>query len=348
MKYLTGHGPATALSRRSFLASVSAGAVALGLTACGDDSTGSTGGASTTATTGFPLTIRGAEGDTVLKTQPQRIVTVGFERDTDEAVSLGVLPVAITPATNFDSGLPPWVEARLTGKKAPEQLSYEDNLPFERIAALRPDLILATDSYSLSDDFKNLTAIAPTLSYDKDVSEDTWQTRVTRIGQALGRDAEAKRLVDTVTAQIAEAKKKNQALFAGRTFTFSLLNAEGALATVVSPDDASAQFLAGLGLTLSSKVTSLPPAGPAGRAVVSEERTELLDADIVLFSFRDDDEKAQIQGNRLFQALPAVTRGSYVPLDTPTALSMAFPSTLSIPFALTNIVPKLSAAAGRA
>lgn len=348
MTYATRHrASGSPLSRRSFLTSVSAGAVAIGLAACGDDGSTAAPSPSGAAAAGFPLTIRGAEGDTVLKTRPERIVAVGFQRDIDESVALGVVPLAVTPATNFDSGLPPWVEAKLTGAK-PEQLSYEDNLPFEKIAALRPDLLLATDSYSLSDDFANLTAIAPTLSYEKDVSEDTWQTRVTRIGQALGRDAEAKRLVDGVTGRIAKAKSDNKAVLAGRTFTFSLLNAEGALATIVTPDDASAQFLASLGMTLSPKVTSLPPAGPAGRAVVSQERTELLDADVIIFSYRSDDERTQVESNRLFTALPAVRRGSYVPLPISTALSMAFPSTLSIPFALDTIVPKLVTAAGKA
>ncbi|KPM53981.1 hypothetical protein CcI49_03820 [Frankia sp. CcI49] len=339
--------PGGPLSRRSFLLSLSAGAVAVGLAGCGDDGDPVTGG-SAGAGAGFPLTIKGAEGDTVLPARPERIVTVGFMRDIDEAVSLGVVPVAVTPATNFDSGLPPWVEAKLGSAKAPEQLSYEDNLPFERIAALTPDLILATDSYSLADDFANLTAIAPTLSYETDVAEDTWQTRVTRIGKALGKSEAASGLVTEVEAGIATAKEKNSAALAGKTFSFSLLNGEGQLATIILPTDASAQFLSSLGLTLSSKVKDLEQAGPAGRAVVSQERTDLLDADIVLFSFRDDDERTQVESDRLFQALPAVKRGAYVPLEVETALSMAFPSTLSIPYALEQIVPKLVAAAGKA
>ncbi|WP_261570306.1 ABC transporter substrate-binding protein [Frankia gtarii] len=338
----------SSFSRRSFLASLSAGAVAVGLAACGDDgdTTGSTAGAGSDA--GFPVTIDGAEGKTVIPRRPSRIVSVGFMRDIDEAVALGVIPIAITPETNFDSGLAPWVEAKLGSAKKPEQLSYEDNLPFEKIASLTPDLILATDSYTLTDDFGDLSAIAPTLSYDKGVSEDTWQTRVTRIGRALGTSDAAAKLVTEVSGRIEAARTKNSAAFKGKTFSFSLLNAEGALATIISPTDASARFLSGLGLTLSPKVTSLPAAGPAGRAIVSPERTELLDADVVLFSFRSDEERTKIEADRLFQNLPAVKRGAYVPLDVETALSLAFPSTLSIPFALDAIVPKLAIAASKA
>ncbi|RLK53924.1 ABC transporter substrate-binding protein [Actinokineospora cianjurensis] len=346
--------PARPFSRRLFLSGSAAGALTLGLTACGSSDTPAPatgqGGAPTSgaAGAGFPLTIEGAEGKAVIPSLPGRVLTVGFMRDVDEAVSLGVVPIAITPQTNFDSGLAPWVEARLGGAKAPQQIEVEDNLPFEKITELAPDLILATDSYTLADDFANLTAIAPTLSYQDDVAEDTWQTRAKRIGAALGKADAAEKAIADVESRIAAAKDKNKAALEGKTFTFSLLNAEGELATVVLPTDASARFLSQLGLTLSDQVTSLPQAGPAGRAVVAKENTKLLDADVVLFSFRSEDERKQVEGDRLFQALPAVKRGAYVALEVGEALSLAFPSTLSIPFALEKIVPKVVAAATKA
>ncbi|GAA2980072.1 ABC transporter substrate-binding protein [Actinokineospora diospyrosa] len=339
--------------RRLFLTGSAAGALTLGLAACGSSDTPTptnapAAGGGTPAPGGFPLTLEGAEGKTVLPAQPTKVVTVGFMRDVDEAVSLGVIPLAITPQTNFDSGLAPWVEAKLAGAKAPQQLEVEDNLPFEKITELAPDLILATDSYTLADDFANLTAIAPTLSYQEDVAEDTWQTRAKRIGAALGKADAATKAIAEVETRISSAKDKNKAALEGKTFTFSLLNAEGQLATVILPTDASAQFLSQLGLKLADSVTSLQQAGPTGRAVVAQENTKLLDADVVLFSFRTADERKQVEGDRLFQALPAVKRGAYVPLEVGEALSMAFPSTLSIPFALEAIVPKVVAAATKA
>ncbi|ONI77947.1 hypothetical protein ALI144C_31610 [Actinosynnema sp. ALI-1.44] len=341
-----------ALSRRLFLAGSAAGLATVGLAACGgsDNAGGATGptGTAPSGGGGFPVTLEGAEGKTVIPAAPQRVISVGFMRDIDEAVSLGVVPIAVTPATNYKSGLPPWVEAKLAGAKAPEQLSHEDSLPYEKIVTLKPDLILATDSYTLADDWKDLSAIAPTLSYEKDVAEDTWQQRAKRIGTALGKSDAATKAVADAEAKIAEAKKRNEKALAGKTFTFSLLNAEGQLATVILPTDASAQFISQLGMKLADSVTSLPQSGPAGRAVVAQENTRLLDADVVLFSFRDEEERKKVEGDRLFQNLAAVKRGAYVPLQVGDALSMAFPSTLSIPFAVDKIVPQLAAAAGKA
>lgn len=63
----------------------------------------------------------------------------------------------------FRSGIAPWVEAALTAP-TPPLLDTAEAMPFEEIAALRPDLILATDDYALADNFAKLTRIAPTLS----------------------------------------------------------------------------------------------------------------------------------------------------------------------------------------
>nr|WP_042178038.1 ABC transporter substrate-binding protein [Kibdelosporangium sp. MJ126-NF4]CEL12935.1 ABC-type Fe3+-siderophore transport system, periplasmic iron-binding component [Kibdelosporangium sp. MJ126-NF4]CTQ98620.1 ABC-type Fe3+-siderophore transport system, periplasmic iron-binding component [Kibdelosporangium sp. MJ126-NF4] len=340
-----------AVSRRFFLTGSAAGLATVGLAACG--SSGNGGGASGPTSNapsggGFPVTLEGAEGKTVLNAAPQRVISVGFMRDIDEAVSLGVIPIAVTPATNYKSGLPPWVEAKLAGAKAPEQLSHEDNLPYEKIVSLKPDLILATDSYSLADEWKDLSAIAPTLSYEKDVAEDTWQQRAKRIGTALGRTDVAGKAVADVEAKVAAAKAQHEKALSGKTFTFSLLNAEGQLATIILPTDASARFISQLGMKLADSVTGLPQSGPAGRAVVAQENTRLLDADVVLFSFRDEEERKKVEGDRLFQNLAAVKRGAYVPLTVGDALSMAFPSTLSIPFAIDKIVPQIAAAVSKA
>ncbi|MGH8920698.1 MAG: iron-siderophore ABC transporter substrate-binding protein, partial [Actinomycetes bacterium] len=70
-----------------------------------------------------------------------------------------------------------------------------------------------------------------------------------------------------------------------------------------------------------------------------------LDADVLILSFSDPKSRTELEANPLFQALPAVKRGSYLPLDQGTAVAMAFPSLLSIPFALDAVVPKLATAA---
>jgi len=57
----------------------------------------------------------------------------------DAAIALGVTPVAMAKG-----GVPPWTVAAL-GDRRPELLDLAAAIPFEQIAALRPDVILATN-----------------------------------------------------------------------------------------------------------------------------------------------------------------------------------------------------------
>ncbi|MGW4486157.1 hypothetical protein ACWEOE_20225 [Amycolatopsis sp. NPDC004368] len=54
--------------------------------------------------------------------------------------------------------------------------------------------------------------------------------------------------------------------------------------------------------------------------------------------------RAQTEALPLFQQLPAVKRGSYIALDLTTAIALAFPSVLSVPYGLKEVVPKISGA----
>jgi iron complex transport system substrate-binding protein len=288
------------------------------------------------------LVLAGREGTAVIAGVPERIVCVGYQRDTDEALSLGVLPVGVTPYINFPDQIAPWVRQKL-GAQELNIIESSGGLPYERIAALAPDLILATDRYSLAEDYPMLSQIAPTLSYVRSVAEDTWQDRVTLIGQALGREDNATRLIAETEGLIRSTASSNPD-FQGKTVSFSLINADGQFATVNLPSDASVTFLTQLGFRLAPKIEELPPSGPQGRAQVSEELLDVLDADIVIFSYRSDEQRQQVEQNALFQRIPAVQRGSYVALDVGTAVAMAFPSTLSVPFALETIVPQLAGA----
>ncbi|MGH3813943.1 MAG: ABC transporter substrate-binding protein, partial [Pseudonocardiaceae bacterium] len=172
------------MSRRFFLAGAAAGAATLGLTACGNG--GNPPAAAPAGGAGFPVTVTGREGAATISAPPERVVALGFQRDGETALALGVTPVAIAANAVFPSGLAPWAEAALANRK-PELLNTGDGIPFEKIAGLQPDVILATDSYELADVYGRLAQIAPTVSYLAGPDSDTWQQRVEVIGKALGR-----------------------------------------------------------------------------------------------------------------------------------------------------------------
>lgn len=202
----------------------------------------------------------------------------------------------------------------------------------------------ATDDYTLTKDYATLAKIAPTLSYQTSVGGDSWQTMTTRVGSILGKDAQAKQLIATTEQAIASAKSANTVL-AGKTFTFGPVSSMTSIYTINSTEDASAEFFAQLSMKLSPKVTSLPDSSTPRRAEISPEQLQLLDADVLILSFPTTAIQKQFESQAIFQKIPAVKRGSYVALDMATAVAVAFPSVLSIPYGLSVTVPKLVAAA---
>lgn len=366
-----GDGDLPRSTRRQFLVG-SLAATASVLAACGDDdasdasepaesegsptssdaplpsgaptSPGPSTASTTSETDAFPVEVVGALGSITIERRPERVVTVGYLRDTDIAVALGVDPVGISDPGLFEGGMAPWVAEALAGRARPELLTGE-TANLEQVAALHPDLILATDSSTLDEDYGVLSDIAPTLSYKLGRNDDSWQTMATHIGPALGKSAAAAARVADVEAELVAARRDHPEL-QGKTFTFGPVQADGTLSTINRTDDASVALLGELGLVLSPRVTALPEGDIPNRAAISPERLDLIDADIVLLTFYTDESRGTFESQPLFQQLPAVQRGSYVAMDFDTALAFAFPSILSIPYGIRKTLPRLLDAIG--
>ena len=97
---------------------------------------------------------------------------------------------------------------------------------------------------------------------------------------------------------------------------------------------------------LSPRAAALPESSTRGKAVVSSELIDVLDADVLILTYTSSDPalRARVEADPLFRRLPAVRRGSYVALDLAAALAMAFPSALSLEYALDQVVGQLAAA----
>lgn len=321
-------------------------ALAVALTACGSDdgpstpTAGSGTGTSASAGGAFPVTIESRLGDAEIETAPERVVALDFS-SADAALALGAELVGMARVDYADGGIQPWTRELLGGAE-PELFSTADGYPVEQIAALRPDVILAANPYRIADVYDELTQIAPVVAYETAEGHDTWQRSTERIGQALGRAGEARQLVAQTEQEVADARRAHPQ-FDGKTI--SLFNMVDRTAWVISdPQDFSVRFLADLGLTLSPTVARLRSA--EGRAQVSPERYDLLDADIVIATAFDPKELDGLERHGVFGKLDAVTRGAYIALPLSPATSMAFPSAVSVRYALGEIVPQLDRAVG--
>ncbi|MGE4426638.1 MAG: iron-siderophore ABC transporter substrate-binding protein [Solirubrobacteraceae bacterium] len=331
--------------RRLLLLTSLLATLVLALAACGDDDDGD-GPAATTSTGGeaaFPVTVRSKFGSQTIERAPTRVVTLDNQA-TDDALALGVTPVGIAETTFVEGGVQEWTKAALGGKRPP-LINADSELPFERIASMRPDLILAPHTYLLDKKaYERLRRIAPTVHFTDGPQEDDWQQTTLRIGQALGKPERAKELVAEAEQGLAAAKERTPELDGA---TVNIFNAVAAgVYTINNPEDYSLRLLGQLGLHLPDAVRTVEGA-EYGRAKISAERYDLLDSDLLIGTSGESPEVLEkLSQDKLFSRLDVVREGRYVPHPIGQGTALAFPSVLSVPFATRTVIPILEKALG--
>jgi iron complex transport system substrate-binding protein len=281
----------------------------------------------------FPVTVETAFGPVDIAEAPQRVVALGWS-DAETALALGVQPVGASDWLGFGGeGVGPWAEGRYD--EAPQIIeTLEPSL--EAVAALQPDLILDTRSDATQARYDQLSAIAPTVGAPEGVGpyQTTWQQQLDLVGQALGRQEQADELQAEVEQDFAEAAAANPA-FAGTEVAVGAYTSEGFGAYVRG--DSRVDFMEALGFTNEPAIQDL--AGESFFVSIGEEQVPLLDAPLtVVFPIFVD--AAQITGNPLWQALPAVQQGHALVLEDQTLVSaFSSGSALGTRYALDNAVP---------
>jgi len=118
-------------------------------------------------------------------------------------ISLGILIFGDQPF-----GVWPWAQPKL-GNTKPVVLNLDNGIQVQRIAALKPDLIVATDAGLDQDTYQKLTAIAPTLPQsDGNAFFEPWKDQATAIGQAVFQLGQIKSLVNGVDKSFAAIAEK--------------------------------------------------------------------------------------------------------------------------------------------
>ncbi|MDT5308237.1 MAG: iron complex transport system substrate-binding protein, partial [Mycobacterium sp.] len=160
------------------------------------------------ATGGGPVTITHVFGETTIPEPPKRVVSAGFTGQ-DDLLALGVVPVAVTNWFGDQPfGVWPWAQSKL-GNTKPVVLNLDNGIQVQRIAALKPDLIVATDAGLDQDTYQKLTAIAPTLPQsDGNAFFEPWKDQATAIGQAVFQLGQIKSLVNGVDKSFAAIADK--------------------------------------------------------------------------------------------------------------------------------------------
>ena len=121
------------------------------------------------------VTVKHAFGETKIPAPPKRVVSAGFTGQ-DDLLALGVVPIAVTDWFGGEPfGVWPWAQPKL-GTAQPAVLSLADGIQVDQIAALKPDLIVATNAGLDADTYTKLSAIAPTVAQSgQDAFFEPWK-----------------------------------------------------------------------------------------------------------------------------------------------------------------------------
>lgn len=292
----------------------------------------------------FPVTIAHKFGSTTIKSAPKRVVTVGLT-DQDAVLALGTVPVGTTEwLGGYKGAIGPWAQDKLGGAPAPTVLKDDGTGPqVEKIAALRPDLILAVYSGLTKSQYDNLSKFAPVVAQPKEYNDYgvPWEQQTEEIGKALGKPAEAQQLVAGVTAKFTAAKQAHPE-FAKATAVMATPY-EGTF--VYGTQDPRSRLLSDLGLSLPKDLDKV--IGDQFGANISKERMDLLDQGVAVWIVPDlTSAVTKLHGDKIYGDLNVVKQGRevFVKESSDYGNAVSLSTVLSIPFVLDRLVPQLAAA----
>ncbi|RLP74299.1 iron-siderophore ABC transporter substrate-binding protein [Mycetocola tolaasinivorans] len=285
-------------------------------------------------------TITHALGAAKITGTPKRIVTLG-QGSAETAIALGTIPVGMEeyPWGSDDTGYLPWVHEAVTkaGGTLPKTFTGNTELDVETIADLEPDLILAPWSGVTQEQYDVLDKIAPTIAYPEKPWTITWDDQITTIGKAMGKPAEAADLITEINDTLANAKRPE---YAGVSFSYIYNTGPGTLG-VFFPGEQRVAMAAALGLTVDPVVDTFTETEGTDSALIGLENADkLANSDLIFTFYSDQANRAEIEAQPLYHAIPAIAAGAVVaPTDQPFVTGSSMINPLTVPWALERYVP---------
>jgi iron complex transport system substrate-binding protein len=287
------------------------------------------------------VTVKHRFGDTTIAAPPKRVVSAGFTEQ-DDLLAVGVVPIAVT---NWWGDQPfavwPWAQPKL-GQAQPAVLSLDNGLDFDKIAALKPDLIVATNAGVDQDSYKRLSSIAPTIAQTGDQPFfEPWKVQATTIGQAVFAADHMTSLisnVDNAFTAVANAntgfKDKRAVLLQGSFYH------DNVVATLGWRTD----FLTQMGFVIPDEIKQFGV--DDNRAVIPRDKAvnTLGIADVLIWTTESDDEQARLVADPTFTQLGSTALKRNVFTGKDLAGAIAFSSSLSLPVVATQLPPMLAKA----
>ncbi|MBL1420693.1 MAG: iron-siderophore ABC transporter substrate-binding protein [Alphaproteobacteria bacterium] len=290
----------------------------------------------------FPTTISHNFGETMLESEPKRVVSLGLN-DHDFLYALGIAPVGVKEwwgENEYASW--PWAEDERIALGAKPAVHAAGEINLEWVAAQNPDLIVAV--YSDVDEklYNLLSEIAPVIAAPKDYPMwgTPWQEQLRQIAHATkGGVEKAEEIIANLDVQTASIREQYPQ-FAGKTASMADFR-EGQF-TLWAKSHAPTRFVESFGFKFPENLDKL--AGEDGWIYISPENIEQIDLDVVIWPNGKQDEIEALslyQNSNLFKQKRSIfLQGSTATLSA----ALWFQTPLSLEFAINGVAPMVAAA----
>ncbi|WP_436739407.1 iron-siderophore ABC transporter substrate-binding protein [Streptomyces sp. BBFR102] len=330
--------------RKAVAASAAATALVVVLGGCSSSSDEDKPSASAKSDGAFPVSIKSKLGTAEIPEEPKKVVTLG-QGSAETAIALGTTPVGIESYEwgSDESGYLPWINEAVKekGDKLPKQFAGGEDIDFEAITELEPDVILAPWSGVTEEQYDILKDIAPTVAYPELPWSTNWDEQIEIIAKALGKSGEGEGLIKGIKKQLADAAA-TRPQYKDVTFSYIYTDGPGTLG-VFLPEEQRVDMLTGLGLTVDPVVKTFKEVEGTDSAIIGLENAEKLkDSDLLFTFYTDKKTRAEIEKQPLYAAMPAVKRGSLVTSeDTSFVTASSIINPLTVPWVVERYLPMI-------
>jgi len=253
----------------------------------------------TTEKTGY--VIKDSEKSFYFERPPERIAVLNWDL-TEQLIELGVTPVAIPEIDACHE----WV-VRPRVPDSTEELGLRDEPNLERLAAIKPDLILITHRHKALK--KRLMRIAPVLYFDTfskhhnnaEAAVETFRT----LARLVQKEALAEQKLQQMQARVDQLKNKLQQAFNGKLPEVTTIRFASLTSVYVYGDNSMSQY--------ALEMLGIRPAMPQPMTQWGITQTRLLNLrDInqgVVLYFTPFEQEKKLKGSAIWQAMPFVRSG---------------------------------------
>lgn len=320
------------VTRREFLIG-SAGLLLLPA-ACGEN------GENEESASGGTRTVEHALGTAEVPVSPQRIVAVTGQMDLDALILLGLQPVAAGANFEENTAVAPYVEDRVD--EDVEVFTFRPEVNVEQVATFEPDLIIGHEGW-MEPVYDQLTELAPTVvvPYDGGAEgEDAmWREPMQIIARAVGREERGEKILSEIDTEIERARERLSRL---GNLAVSVFTAADGYLGYYTPQSYPGYVLEQLGLSRPEAQKEIPKNADPQIVEISNERLDLLDADVAFcINFGEDEFLDDFESRPLFRSLGVVESGYYVRLSEGESNYWYFPTTLTPPLMVESLIGHL-------